>query len=92
MFCIVDIEVLHATRLVIAADEGLPFMVGDPQAEGLAFRIELVRVEVVPLELAVQLQFRLEVCCTDSRPLVREVFLELVEQCRARYSRVNLIV
>lgn len=92
MLCIIDIEVFHATRLVIAADEGLPFMVGDPQAEGLAFRVELVRIEVIALELAVQLQFRLEVCRTDSRPLVWEVFLELVEQCRARNSRVNLIV
>ena len=61
MLCIVDIEVFHTTRLVIAADEGLPFMVGDPQAEGFAFRIEFVRVEVVSFELAVQLQFCLEV-------------------------------
>lgn len=92
MLCIVDIEVFHATRLIIAADEGLPLMVGDPQSEGFAFRIEFVRVEVVPLELAVQFQFRFEVRCTDARPLVREVFLELVEQRRARNARIYLIV
>ena len=52
MVGVVHREVLDTAGLIVAADETLTGVVGNPVAEALALLVQLGRVEVVALELA----------------------------------------
>ena len=77
MIRVIDREVFDASALVSCSDEALSGMVGDPAAEALALLVQFRRVEVIPFELAIEAQFCFEIGGRNSRPLVREVALEV---------------
>ena len=90
MLRVIDREVFDASALVSCSDEALSRMVGDPAAEALALLVQLRRVEVIPFELAIEAQFGLEIGGRNSRPLIREVALEVTEHLRALFPGVHI--
>ena len=89
MVGVVHREVFNTAALVIAADETLSRVVNDPALETLPLLIQFAGIEVQALELAVILQFRLEVRRRDTRPLIREVVFEVPEHFRALHPAID---
>lgn len=90
MIRVIDREVFDASALVCRADEALSRMVGDPAAEALALLVQFRRVEMVALELAIEAQFCFEIGGRNSRPLIREVALEIPEHLGALFPGVHV--
>lgn len=61
MLGVVDREIFHATAFIGRADETLSLVVVVPMAERLALFVELVGVEVIALELAIELKFSFKI-------------------------------
>lgn len=90
MICIVDGEVFNAAALVGRTDETLSRMVSDPVLEALALLVQFVRVEMKALELAVEAELCFEVRRRDTRPLIREVALEVPEHLGSLFPGVHV--
>lgn len=54
MFCVIDAEILYATAFVGSAYKTLALVVLNPVPEGFSFLVELIGVEVIALELAIE--------------------------------------
>lgn len=90
MICIVDGEVFNAAALVGRTDETLSRMVSDPVLEALALLVQFARVEMKALELAVEAELCFEVCGRNTRPLIREVVLEVPEHFGALLTGIDI--
>lgn len=91
MLRVVDAEVLHASALVSTADEALARMLRDPVTETLALFVQLLGIEVVALELAVESQFCAEVGLADATASIGEMLLEVTEYVSAWYLVVEVV-
>ena len=66
MLGVVDREIFHATAFIGRADETLALVVVVPMAKRLTLFVELVRIEMITFELAIELKFSFEIRLTDT--------------------------
>lgn len=91
MLGVVDREIFHATAFIGRADETLALVVVVPMAERLALFVELVGVEVIALELAIEAKLCLKVGLRYARASIGEVTLEILEHLATRHLEVDVM-
>lgn len=91
MLGVVDREIFHATAFIGRADETLALVVVVPMAERLTLFVELVRIEMEALELAIEAKLCLKVGLRYARASIREMALEVLEHLATRHLQVDMI-
>ena len=91
MLGVVDREIFHATAFIGRADEALALVLTNPMSERLAFLVELVRIEMEALELAIEAKLCLEVGLRYARASIGEVTLEILEHFASWHLKVDVI-